>query len=250
VYVKVPNRESPSFIYREITLGAETGNFYVVADGLNEGEEIASYGVFKIDASAQLLGKPSMMNPSGGAGSTPHDMSKMGTNGNSEMTDEEMAKMDKKPQKLKVDNKFKKQLSEVYDKYLIMKDAFITSDAHKVMTAANNVSAALKNVDMGLLKGDAHMVWMEQLKVIEKSANSIGKLMDIEKQRSEFATFNIAFYKSLKAFGLDNITAYYQYCPMAEKDKGAYWFSSSEEIKNPYFGEAMLGCGENRETIK
>ncbi len=66
VYVRVPNRETPSFIYREITLGAETGNFYVVADGLKEGEVIASNGVFKIDASAQLLGKQSMMNPDGG----------------------------------------------------------------------------------------------------------------------------------------------------------------------------------------
>jgi Cu(I)/Ag(I) efflux system membrane fusion protein len=78
VYVKVQDRESPSFIYREITLGAEAGNFYVVADGLSEGEEIATNGVFKIDAAAQLQGLPSMMNPGGGAGSTPHDMSKMG----------------------------------------------------------------------------------------------------------------------------------------------------------------------------
>lgn len=63
VYVKVPERETASFIYREITLGAESGNFYVVANGLSEGEEIASNGVFKIDAAAQLAGKSSMMNP-------------------------------------------------------------------------------------------------------------------------------------------------------------------------------------------
>lgn len=62
VYVKVPGRETTSFIYREITLGAEAGNFYVVADGLSEGEEVATNGVFKIDASAQLAGKSSMMN--------------------------------------------------------------------------------------------------------------------------------------------------------------------------------------------
>ncbi|MCK4750377.1 MAG: efflux RND transporter periplasmic adaptor subunit, partial [Bacteroidales bacterium] len=30
VYVKIPEREAPSFIYREITLGPEAGNFYVV----------------------------------------------------------------------------------------------------------------------------------------------------------------------------------------------------------------------------
>ena len=73
VYVKVPDRESPSFLYREIILGPEAGNFYVVADGLEEGEQIAVNGVFKIDAAAQLEGKPSMMNPEGGKVSLGHD---------------------------------------------------------------------------------------------------------------------------------------------------------------------------------
>jgi Cu(I)/Ag(I) efflux system membrane fusion protein len=63
VYVKVQNRENPSFLYREIVLGPEAGNFYVVKEGLNEGEEIAVNGVFKIDAAAQLQGLQSMMNP-------------------------------------------------------------------------------------------------------------------------------------------------------------------------------------------
>lgn len=73
VYVKVTERESPSFLYREITLGPEAGNDYVVAEGLEEGEVIAVNGVFKIDAAAQLEGKPSMMNPGGGKVSTGHD---------------------------------------------------------------------------------------------------------------------------------------------------------------------------------
>ena len=73
VYVKVPDRDSPSFLYREITLGPEAGNFYVVTEGLEEGEIIAVNGVFKIDAAAQLEGKPSMMNPQGGKVSTGHD---------------------------------------------------------------------------------------------------------------------------------------------------------------------------------
>ena len=96
VYVKVPSRKSTSFIYREITLGAETGSFYVVADGLKEGEIIASNGVFKIDASAQLLGKPSMMNPEGGITNTMPGMDMGGSKDKeSEMTDEEMENMDK-----------------------------------------------------------------------------------------------------------------------------------------------------------
>ncbi|HUX57200.1 MAG TPA: efflux RND transporter periplasmic adaptor subunit [Bacteroidales bacterium] len=73
VYVKVPDHKNPTFIYRQITLGPEAGNFYVVADGLSEGEEIATNGTFKIDAAAQLQGLPSMMNPGCGKVKTGHD---------------------------------------------------------------------------------------------------------------------------------------------------------------------------------
>jgi Cu(I)/Ag(I) efflux system membrane fusion protein len=251
VYVKSETEKGVNFMLRDVNLGPALGESFVIESGLQEGEEIAVNGTFSIDAAAQLAGKPSMMNPSGGPAMTGHNHGGMeiGEGVTQQATgSRQLSKTKTEP--LKVSDDFKKQLTKVYENYLKMKDAFVESDAHKVMTAAGDVTKALKNVDMGLLKGDAHMVWMENLDVLEKTATSISKLMDIEKQRSEFAKFNIAFYKSIKAFGLDNVTAYYQYCPMAEKDKGAYWFSDSEKIKNPYFGDAMLGCGENREILK
>ena len=79
VYVKVPDREMHSFRYREIVLGPDAGDYYVVSSGLDEGEEIAMNGVFKIDAAAQLSGKTSMMNPEGGKASTGHDHGNMGS---------------------------------------------------------------------------------------------------------------------------------------------------------------------------
>lgn len=86
VYVKVPNREAPSFLYREITLGPVAGDNYVVTEGLHEGEEIATNGVFKIDAAAQLRGLQSMMNPEGGMSPTghQHDDMNMGANAQGE----------------------------------------------------------------------------------------------------------------------------------------------------------------------
>jgi len=77
VYVRVPDRDQPSFMYREILLGPEAGEYWVVAEGLEEGEEIAVNGVFRIDASAQLANKPSMMNPRGGSNSSAHNHSDM-----------------------------------------------------------------------------------------------------------------------------------------------------------------------------
>jgi len=66
VYVKVSDRDNNTFLHREILLGEEAGEYYVVREGLEEGEVIATNGVFKIDAAAQLAGKTSMMNTGGG----------------------------------------------------------------------------------------------------------------------------------------------------------------------------------------
>ncbi|WP_240928259.1 efflux RND transporter periplasmic adaptor subunit [Maribellus sediminis] len=234
VYVKVPERENPTFLYREITLGPEAGDNYVVAEGLEEGEVIATNGVFKIDAAAQLQGKPSMMSPEGGKVATGHD------HGGTDMAIEAV----------EVDPAFVKQLTAFYEAYLKMNEAFIESDAAKVNTEAKNSVKALGNVEMELLKGDAHMAWMDQLKTLKPALQKIGNSNNIDEQRLEYATLNLALYKSLKMFGLDNDTTYYQYCPMANGDQGAYWFSAEKEIRNPYFGDMMLSCGETKETIK
>ncbi len=62
VYVKQPDSEEYIFKMREIEIGPAIGNGYVVLYGLSEGEEIVSEGTFNVDASAQLNGKPAMMN--------------------------------------------------------------------------------------------------------------------------------------------------------------------------------------------
>ena len=239
VYVKVPNRETPSFLYREIVLEPEAGAFFVVSEGLKENEEIAINGVFKIDAAAQLIGLPSMMNPDGGKVSMGHNHGDM-VGGNS------MQKMEGTV----VDEKFKKQLTGFYNEYLLLTKAFVTSNPSLVKPAAESLLSKLSTVDMELLKGDKHMEWMTNLNVLETKLKAIAASKDIDAQRTAFAPFNQALYKSIKSFGLYKVTTYYQFCPMAADDKGAYWFSNSEEIQNPYFGDMMLGCGEVKETIK
>lgn len=62
VYVKDDVEQQPTFLLRQVTLGPALPDGYVVLDGLAEGEEIVTNGVFAIDAAAQLDGKRSMMN--------------------------------------------------------------------------------------------------------------------------------------------------------------------------------------------
>ncbi|MDR2139738.1 MAG: efflux RND transporter periplasmic adaptor subunit [Tannerella sp.] len=62
VYVKQPETDAPVFKMREVELGTSLGEEYIIQAGLDEGEEVVTHGTFAVDASAQLEGKPSMMN--------------------------------------------------------------------------------------------------------------------------------------------------------------------------------------------
>ncbi len=253
VYVKIPDAELPTFKMREITLGPAMKNTYIVVDGLSEGEEIVTNGTFSVDAAAQLAGKTSMMNPSAdGARVSSGSMAGMDMSGGDKTIHADESKnMKANKEPMKPDPKFKAQLTKVYDAYLEMKNAFVATNAEKVSSKAKDVNAALKRVEMGLLEDDAHMkLWMEQLKILNSSIESIAGSGDIEIQRKAFARFSPALYTSLKTFGLDGQTAYYQYCPMAFDNQGAYWLSEDEQIRNPYFGDMMLKCGETRDTLK
>ncbi len=61
VYVEKPDAEKPTFEGREVRLGARMGDFYVVGEGLTEGERVVTRGNFKLDAELQIQAKPSMM---------------------------------------------------------------------------------------------------------------------------------------------------------------------------------------------
>ncbi len=65
VYVQLPDPNRPVFEGREVTLGPRAGDYYLVEQGLNEGDMVVTNGNFKIDSALQIQAKPSMMNPEG-----------------------------------------------------------------------------------------------------------------------------------------------------------------------------------------
>lgn len=248
VYV-MTNDHDNMFQYREIELGAEAGDYYVVQEGLNDGEMVAANGVFKIDAAAQLQGKQSMMNPEGGKVSTGHNHG--GDTGDSKQEDhsDHPEKKIDADMIMSVNEKFQEQLTEVYRVYLSLEEALVRTDPQAGKKSATQVEQALSQVDMSLVKGEMHNHWMTSLNSLTEAIKKIGGSGDVEQQRMAFADFSDILYSTIKMFGVKGETIYYQYCPMAKNGEGAYWLSNNEEIKNPYYGDAMLTCGENKEII-
>ncbi len=251
VYVKLQDREHNSFIYREVILGEDAGDFYVVSNGLEEGEEIAVNGVFKIDASAQLAGKKSMMNPTGGKTTTGHDH---GGNSDESMKDMDMSKMEKQVMidKDKISAEFKKQLGEVVMAYVPIKDK-LANDDNDLKTVIAALKRELNSVDMSLVMEDAHNAWMKELKSMNKDLDLLAKEVNIEEQRTVFNLISNSLMNAVANLGINapvGTTIYLQFCPMANDNSGGYWFSNQEAIKNPYFGSKMLKCGSTKETYQ
>ena len=149
-----------------------------------------------------------------------------------------------------VDANFQNQLASVFTSYVELKDAFVASDASKVKNEAKETDEALAKVDMKLLSGAAHNDWMNYLSPIQSSLKEIQGSTDIEAQRKAFSDLSNNLYKGAKAFGLGDKEAFYAYCPMAFNNEGAYWLSDEQQIRNPYFGDKMLTCGEVKEKLK
>jgi len=159
-------------------------------------------------------------------------------------------KMDQATTSHEVDVAFQKQLGQVYQASLILKNSFIKSSSYQVINAANEAENKLNEVNMHLLKGDAHMEWMKDLEVLESNLEAMKSAEDIAQQRKYFAAFNQGLYHSIKSYGINEGEVYYQYCPMALDNQGAYWLSDIREIQNPYFGEKMLSCGSVKDVLE
>ena len=245
VYLKT-NPDQPIFEMREIKLGNQIGNEYEVVEGLFVGNEIVTNGTFTVDAAAQLQGKKSMMNKDGGKVMTGHE-GHLGMDNNASNKESDHTNMN---ERLEVSEKFQEQLNSVYNAYINLKDALVKEDSISTSANATTLLNKLNKVDMKLLSDNkAHNHWMSLEGEIKSSATSISETSDIKSQRDHFKHLSSHLINAVQLFGI-NEKVYVEFCPMADNNNGAYWLSKEEKVINPYFGEAMLTCGEVKQVIE
>ncbi len=241
VYVMHTSAQGVSFLMREVTLGPELGESYVIEKGLQAGEEIAINGTFSIDAAAQLAGKPSMMNPEGGVAMTGHD------HGGNQSSQVKTTTVPSKAYSLS--DEAKKELEPLFSGYFKMKAALVNDDFLKAGEAGKEMKNALSKVDMNLFSGDVHSLWMQLSSELKQGTQHIEHLSDIKAVRDNFIDISKAMIAIAGSFDPIAYPIYLQHCPMADSDKGADWLSQDKEILNPYFGGSMLTCGEVKKKI-
>ncbi len=140
-------------------------------------------------------------------------------------------------------------INKVINSYIQLKDALVKSDGTISSSAAKTLLTTIEEVNMHELSADVHTQWMKVVNDLKEDAEHIGDTKEITNQRDHFMSLSKNLYSVIKLSKLET-PIYYQYCPMANKGKGANWLSMENKIKNPYYGNQMLTCGKVVDTIQ
>ncbi len=128
------------------------------------------------------------------------------------------------------------QQDDILKRYFRLKDALVASNAPNAQNEATTLTTSLK----------ASPAFAKSVLICD----SIAKTSDLAKQRSTFTNLSnqliAQFSKTLVLKG----SFYLQFCPMANEGNGGYWLAAEQEVRNPYYGDEMLACGEVKRTIK
>lgn len=249
VYVRVPDREEPTFEGREIALGPRAGDWYVVRDGLAEGELVVVHGNFKIDSELQIRAKPSMMSPQGGEPPPAHDHGGAPQPAGEHAGHAAAPDVDAPPE-------LRAQLGAAAEAYLRLQEALAADE--DAPDAARDLVATLGKVDMGALAGAAHDAWMEIAPELGAAAEVLADAGDLETRRARLAPLTEYLVRALETFGYarepgtDDEALGVFHCPMAPAGSGggADWIQAGAETTNPYFGSAMLRCGDRTRILE
>ncbi len=246
VYVKKPNTEQPTFEFREVVLGQRVGDRYVVKSGVREGEYVVTNGNFKIDSAAQLSGKASMMNrePNG-------RKPQMHDHGSMEMdSPEEESIQESGPAHTDTtEHQHTGHLEVLVKEYLEIKKA-LTNDRIELAKEHLRTFAVEVRRNSEMTRHPEHTdKHNRHHKAMLASVETAANAENIDSFREAFAAISEHLTKAVENQNYDGQELYLQYCPMALNGEGATWLSKTEEIKNPYMGQQMPGCGETKSQI-
>lgn len=146
---------------------------------------------------------------------------------------------------------FNGSFSNLLNNYYHLKDALVLSNDTIAIRNANLLAASADSLKLSELRADSNIVEVanQYVQTVASESKNISGEKSIEGKRKSFQMISDAMYDLVRTVRYDKEVLYHQFCPMAFNDAGAYWLSSSSDIKNPYFGKKMLTCGEVKDSI-
>ena len=148
---------------------------------------------------------------------------------------------------------FNQSYAAMLNAYFQVKDALVASDTVKATAAALALATAADSLKVNEIQGDSTGKLKEVATVfagtISGSAKGLAGEQGLKAKRKEFEMIADAVWNLTRSVRYGGQKVFWQYCPMAFDNKGAYWLSNERDIKNPYFGADMLNCGSVEDSL-
>jgi hypothetical protein len=145
----------------------------------------------------------------------------------------------------------KTQFYPVWTAYYGLKDALVADNSKLAAEKGKMLKKALQDLDTQNWTSQQRNVYDSKAKKMESDVQHIANNPNsIAKQRNHLENISKNLFEIAKSLKINSEPVYWQFCPMANDNKGAYWLSKDSKVKNPYFGKSMLTCGSVKETLK
>jgi len=204
VYKRTVDAGDIEFEATQVVLGHRVNGYYVVREGLQEGDFVVTQGAFKLDSELQINAKNSMMSMPASYLGPPVPSSPLSA---SELS----------------------VLKQVITIYLNISYA-MAHDKHAVAVQhTQELAKELSASGVAPLRAKAQ--------VVGKSRS----VEDIKKWLDPLTLVLSNYVKRRAANQLDPL--YLHHCPMALSGDGGHWLGTTHAIENPYFGSEMFACG-------
>jgi Cu(I)/Ag(I) efflux system membrane fusion protein len=204
VYVR-ESGDAPRFRGTDVVLGPRAGDWFVVRDGLAEGDLVVVNGAFKLDSALQIQARPSMMLP------------------------EEPEVLPTLPE---VPACFEQMAPAVVTAYIALQVALAADDEASALAAARD------------LRGTFSLHCAEMIPDLVAAASDAATAEDITALRATFQPLSDMLWLTVSAAGWSGEEILRRFhCPMAFDAAGAHWIQVDPTTANPYYGAMMLRCG-------
>lgn len=138
----------------------------------------------------------------------------------------------------------KLQVDTLLNSYYGVKDGLVASNFAAVQQEAKALVKKGEQLNLSLVDPKKREVLEKELTELLAASFDLSTAMDLKTQRIVFKRVTDRMYVLIGETGMSAGKVYQQYCPMAFNNEGASWLSKDEAIRNPYFGDEMLECGE------
>lgn len=219
---------------RNVETGVETdGGTIEILKGLSPGEEVVTSGQFLLDSEAKVREALAKM---------------IGAN---------LAEPAKKPAEAPagpvaaLPGPAGKALADALRSYLAVGDALAKDDLSPVPARAAAAAEALARLTAEEIPGEPHFWHLHDGAALVESARALAKAGTLDDARKGFAALSAATAGLVQATGVPPGLGAVEklHCPMYGEKDGSTWLQAKGDVRNPYYGKAMLACFDARSTL-